>query len=272
MFQEIRKIPPAPREVRWRAVLWHRWPVALLGFVFAVYGGVFTLMLYFAAGGKPSDGARLDREATIANAQVTDVRVVDAGDPGVDLVSYRFEDAVGVLRNGQSYAERYLYEMHNRVEVEYLTDEAGINRIVGSRGLNLLPPWVEPSLFLGLLVLPGLLALGLWFQGVFDLKRMMSTGDVAVAEILEIRKQRLVLPSMLAVCYRFRDHRAIPRVGRHWVRARSALGEELSAGPTHMPVLHHRRWPQFSRLALVCDFQGDASTTPAAAGQVRPRA
>ena len=73
--------------------------------------------------------------------------------------------------------------------------EAGINRIAGTR-LNLLPRWVQPSLFLGLLVLPGLLALGLWFQGVFDLKRMMGTGDVGVAEILEIRRQPMVLPSM----------------------------------------------------------------------------
>lgn len=272
MLQEIRKIPPAPREVRWRAVLWHRWPIALVGFVFAVYGGVFTLMLYFAAGGKPSDGARLDREASRANAQVTEVREVDANDPGLDEVVYRFMDASGISREGKSYAEGSLYQVSNPVIVEYLAGEAGINRIVGTRGLNLLPPWVQPSLFLGLLVLPGLLALGLWFQGVFDLKRMMGTGDVGVAEILEIRRQRLVLPSMLAVCYRFRDHRAIPRVGRHWVRARSALGEELASEPTHMPVLHHRRWPQFSRLALVCDFRGDASATPASAGQVRPRA
>ncbi len=271
MLQEIRKIPPAPREVRWRAVLWHRWPIALLGFVFAVYGGVFTLMLYFAAGGKPSDEARLDRGASTAVAEVTDVRVVDADDPGVDEVFYRFEDAVGVFRTGHSYAERRLFEVSNQVTVEYLAAEPVKNRIVGTR-LNLLPPWVQPSLFLGLLVLPGVLALGLWFQGVFDLKRMMSSGDVGVAEILEIRRQRLVLPSMLAVCYRFRDHRAIPRVGRHWVRARSELGEELATEPTHMPVLHHRRWPQFSRLALVCDFRGDASATPASAGQVRPRA
>lgn len=271
MLQEIRKIPPAPREVRWRAVLWHRWPIALFGFVFAVYGGVFTLMLYFAAGGKPSDEARLDREASTARGQVTEIRVVEAGDPGIDEVVYRFEDAVGVFRIGDSFAEGSLYRVSNPVTVEFLAGEAGINRIAGTR-LGLLPRWVQPSLFLGLLVLPGLLALGLWFQGVFDLKRMMGTGDVGVAEILEIRRQPLVLPSMLAVCYRFRDHRAIPRVGRHWVRARSALGEELSTEPTHMPVLHHRRWPQFSRLALVCDFRGDASATPASAGQVRPRA
>ncbi len=138
--------------------------------------------------------------------------------------------------------------------------------------MNQLPTWVKPSVFFGLLVLPGLLALGLWFQGVFDLRRMMNSGDVGVAEVLETRRLNFVLPSTVAVCYRFRDHRAILRVGRHWVRARSALGEHLSTEPQHMPVLHHRRWPQFSRLALVQDFQKSPAPSPTSPGEVRPRA
>ncbi len=188
----------------------------------------------------------------------------------MEQVSYRFVDAHGEKREGTIYAEEDLYTVSDRGTVEYLEDLPSTNRLSGTR-LSLLPEWVEPSLFLGLLVLPGVLALGLWFQGVFDLKRMMSTGDVGVAEVIEVRKLRLVLPGMVAVCYRFRDHRAILRVGRHWVRTRSALGEHLSSEPEHMPVLHYRRWPQFNRLALVQDFKKSESPAQTFPGEVRPR-
>ena len=81
MLQEIRKIPPAPREVRWRAVLWHRWPIALVGFVFAVYGGVFTLMLYFAAGGRRARAAtaRTARSAEQWNNGYTAAETTEIG-------------------------------------------------------------------------------------------------------------------------------------------------------------------------------------------------
>ena len=55
MTREVHDIPPAPRHVRWRAALWHRWPLAFLGFVLAVYGGLITLMLFLASTGKPED-------------------------------------------------------------------------------------------------------------------------------------------------------------------------------------------------------------------------
>ena len=268
MFRKIREIPPAPREVRWPAVLWYRWPIAVAGFVLAVYGGVFTLMLYFAAVG--GDDAGFDGNSPTAIAEITDVAPVGAARRGIDQVSYRFRDANGVVQEGTSYADEGVYTVSDHETVQYQEGRPIVNRLSGTQ-LSLLPGWVEPSLFLGLLVLPGVLALGLWFQGVFDLKRMMSTGDVGVAEVLEVRKLRVVVPGTLAVCYRFRDHRAILRVGRHWVRARSALGEHLASGPGYMPVLHHRRWPQFSRLALVQDFKKSESPTQAFPGEVRPR-
>ncbi len=166
MFREIREIPPAPREVRWRAVLWHRWPIALLGFALAVYGGAFTLMLFFAAGGKASDDARLDRRSRTAVAEITDVWPLAADGTGVEQVIYAFEDAWGQVRDGASYAEAGLHAAPGRATVEYLAEEPGINRLEGTQ-LSLLPAWVEPSLFLGLLVLPGMLALGLWMDLAF---------------------------------------------------------------------------------------------------------
>jgi len=44
MTREVHDIPPAPRQVRWRAVLWHWWPLAFLGFVLAVHGASRLVM------------------------------------------------------------------------------------------------------------------------------------------------------------------------------------------------------------------------------------
>ena len=260
MMREVKAIPPAPRRVGWGQVLWSRWPIALLGFLLAVYGGAFTLMLFFAVGGKARDDSLLDEGAVaLATGTVTAVRAdsgtIDGGPAELYEYVFRFDSRDA---EGKSLGAAGLYRVGDRVEVEHSPDRDHPNRIRGTR-LNLLPAWIHPGLWLGLLVFPGILALMLWVQGVCDLRRMLSHGDVGVAEVLEIRRVRVVVPGMLSVTFRFRDHRARQRIGRHWVRTRSPLGSRLlaqmaSGRHERMPVLHHRRWPQFSRLCVPDDF------------------
>ena len=74
MRRELHQIPPAPRTPRWPPVLWARWPLAFLAFVGAVYGGVITLMFFYArGGGLTADDATLDRAGKTAVATVTKV-------------------------------------------------------------------------------------------------------------------------------------------------------------------------------------------------------
>jgi len=261
MVREVQDIPPAPRTARWPAVLWYRWPIALIGFVMAIYGGAWTLMLFFAAGGK-LDGEDTVRVRGVVCAATPIDRVVN----GERMVHYAYTFGGEVAGQpepgeGKSFARAGLYAVGDPVPVEYVSGQPSVSRIVGAR-MDLISEWLRPATWLGLLVFPGFLALMLWLQGAFDLRRMLAQGDVAVAEILEVKRVLWVVPGMLSVCYRYRDHRASQRLGRQWVRIRSPLGHRLApdvsretiGGAERLPVLHHRRWPQFSRLALPGDF------------------
>jgi len=274
MMREVHGIPPAPRRVRWRAVLWYRWPLALAAFVLAIYGGAFTWMLFLAHGAKPSDNERLDRAQELGQLQHAEGEVTSLlgfgaefprrpaelhGQPSehwsyhftvptvggnLSLFGHCFAPAVDHLRVSQT------------VTVEYLAEEPQLSRIVGTR-LDLLPWWVRPGLWLRVLVVPGGLCLLLWFTSALLLRHMMALGDVGVARVTAVRRLRFVVPGMLVVHFSFRDHHADERHGRHWVRVRSPLGGRLRLPDQvgeRLPVLHGRRWPQFSRLALPADF------------------
>jgi hypothetical protein len=129
-----------------------------------------------------------------------------------------------------------------------------------------MPTWLRPDIcFLGLVV-PGLLFFASWFTSVLLLRHVMIHGDVGVARVLVAQPTRMVQPAMLRVTFQFRDHHAQERIGHHWVRLHSALGQRLAAasavGTERLPVLHHRRWPRFSRLALPDDFEAGAAPPP----------
>ena len=68
MVHEVQSIPPRPRTVKWRAVLWHWWPVAFCGFVLGIYGGLITLMTFMAADGKPADDRLIDSDSQMVQA------------------------------------------------------------------------------------------------------------------------------------------------------------------------------------------------------------
>ncbi|MHC4512762.1 MAG: DUF3592 domain-containing protein [Planctomycetota bacterium] len=267
MTREVHDIPPVPRQVRWRAVLWHWWPLAFVGFVLAVYGGLFTLMLYLAMGGKPADDHRLDRECVQTSGRVTKVHV-RARPPRID---YDFEV---LLKSGSRLrlsGSSFLPGGENlkpgdRIAIEYLRGEPQKNRARGGR-IVILPPLLAVSFYGAFL--PGLMCLGLWFAIVLRLRRLMVHGDVAVGEVVSFRLVHYILPLMYTVEYSFRDHHAQVHTARHWVRARSALGDRLRANPARVGVICDRSGRGTSRLVMASDFARVNSQTPVAQGTQR---
>lgn len=254
MTREVHDIPPAPRRVRWRAVLWRWWPVAFFGFVLAVYGGLITLMLFLAQTGKPSDDRTLDRLCVLTNrGLVVSVDILYGRPP---RVHYDFQVET---RSGGSYRQSGFcflpggetLKEGDRVQVEHAPDQPSISRIKGGR-IGILPPLLSYS-FHGSFV-PGVALLMVWFGAVLRLRRLMTRGDVAVGEVLAFRLVRVVLPLMYTVEYRFRDHNAKVHQTWHWVRARSELGDRLRTNLERIGVVHDRRGRGVSRLVMASDF------------------
>jgi hypothetical protein len=255
MRREVQHIPPAPRTPRWPPVLWARWPLAFLAFLGAVYGGVITLMFVYAWGGKPSDDGWLDRVGRSVEGQVTEVDVGAVRVEGrpVARVRYEFHPSEREAMPGEMFLPAGRYRVDQRVQVEFVPDRPHVNRIAGERLSQLAD--VSRSTWRWF-VLPGLAAALLWFAGVLQTRSLLRHGDVGVAELLDVRPLPFVVPCMLRVRYRFRDHRARERGGQHWVRARSCLGHKLAAtqAPAHAPLVHDRDRPWRSRIVTVEDF------------------
>lgn len=249
MRRELQHIPPAPRTPRWPPVLWARWPLAFVAFLGAVYGGVITLMLFYAWTGAPRDDQRLDRSGVPAHGTVVSVRPVGDGEE----VRWQFVTETGERRDGLMYAPAGRYTVAKEVDVDYLPRDPSISRLKGERLSRLgdltLPLWRW-------FVLPGIVALLLWFLGVLRTRNLLRWGDVSLAELQEVKLLPVVVPGMLRVSYRFRDHRARERRGQHWVRARSQLGMKLTAvpPPREAPIVHDRYRAWRNRLVTVDDF------------------
>jgi hypothetical protein len=197
MTREVQGIPPAPRRVRWRAVLWYGWPLCLRALLLTVYGGVFNWMLLLAYSGKAGDNARLDQEPTVrAEGIVTLVEPGKGHHDGklADLLEFKFTYAGQSLTN-QCFGPSGLFVLGEKVEVELLPDELHMSRITGT-WLDLLPVWLSPWTVFRCLVLPGFALLLLWLGLVLRLRRTMSIGDVAVAELDSVRRLRRDGPAM----------------------------------------------------------------------------
>lgn len=271
MSREVQGIPPAPRPVRWSRVLGYRWPLAAVALALGAYVGLWTWMMFLAAGGKARDGRRLDAEPTVqASASVT--KVEELGED--QRVDYTFEH---VMASGQrvelrdtSFAPRGTFAAGDRATVELLPAEPNVSRLAGHRS-DRIPKWLQPGPWFLLLVVPGLLAGLAWLAGVLHLRQVLVHGDVGIARVLSVRRVRWCLPETWSVQFTFRDHRAQERRSRHWVRAHSTLGARVRPPGHHalvrVPVLHDRRWPQYCRLVVTEDFapapeRGPAATLP----------
>ncbi|MFM1872131.1 MAG: hypothetical protein RL398_1553 [Planctomycetota bacterium] len=268
MMHEVRSIPPAPRRLRVGALLAYRWPLSLSAATLVVSGLLLAWLMFLQAGGKPSDQARLDHEAietVVGRVLGADEEFVRAGRRW-QRTHYTFVAADGEVV-GSSFGVPGAHPIGTAVQVEYLRAESNISRVVGDV-LHIHVPWCEPRFWLGLLVTPGALLLLGWTAGAFRLRHVAVHGDVSVGRIVAVEAIPLVLPQMLRVTYEFRDHGAVIRRGRHWVRRRGPLGDRLAAAwllgnrpgarAEALPVLHDRRSPDQNRLLLPLDFVAEA--------------
>ena len=246
-------------------MLAYRWPVGMVGASLAVYGGVFTWMLFLAFGGKASDNAALDRGPVVQHEAVVQVVEPGAGWFGelpAERVTYQFDNG-SLTHRGMCFTPAGTHTVGARVAVEVLPDLPHLHRIAGSR-LDLLPWFLQPETWFALTIVPGCLALLAYAAGSMHVRSVLAHGDVGVALIGSARRIPLVIPAMLDVRYRFRDHRAKECKGRHWVRVHGELGrrimEHLQGSTDVLPVVHDRKWPQYSRLVLPTDFEAQPAT------------
>jgi hypothetical protein len=258
MMQDVRSIPPAPRRIRLRPLLAHRWPLLAVGGGLCVLGSLLAWLMFLQAGGKFADTERLDR----GPCGVVTGTVHEVGAPFRDggrswrCVFYGFPWQ-GVEVRGNAFVADAELLVGQAVEVEVLVAEPNVNRIVGAaRALD--RSFLHPQFWFGLVVTPGALVLLGWLAGAFQLRHVLMHGDVSVGRVLAIAPVRFVLPQMVRVEFEFRDHRATLRRHSHWVRVHGALGARLLAnarpGSEPLPVLHDRQQPHQCRMLLSQDF------------------
>lgn len=266
MQHEVRSIPPAPRRVRLRALLAHRWPLLAIGGAMTVIGSLIAWLMFLQSGGKFSLGPRLDLGPTrLVEATVRAVLdPVDFDGRTWQDVRYTFEHGSGSRLSGGSFVPAGTCSVGQQVQVEYLEADPNVSRVLGGV-LHIDRKWLRGRFWVVIMTVPGALILLAWLAGVFQLRQVLVHGDVSVGRVLAVEPVRFVLPEMLRVAYEFRDHRAATRKNQHWVRAHGVLGLRLSQQGSRrryepIPVLHDRRLPQWNRLLLPQDFL--RSTTP----------
>jgi hypothetical protein len=265
MKREVQGIPPAPRTVRWTAVLAFRWPLAAIALALAGYGGMWTWMLFLAQGGSVGDDERLDNSPTVqVDGKVLLLRSELDPESAATLELVEYEFAYGMPGNttpttwhGASFAILGKHHRDDTVRVQLLPAEPNRSRILGERA-NLTPKGIGPSIWLWTLVVPGFFLGIVYGLGVLRLRRILNTGDVGIARLRGVRRIRFILPEMWLVEFQFRDRNALEKTTRHWVRAHSGLGARLQrirdGSDEGIPVLHDRNKARLCRLALPEDF------------------
>lgn len=268
MMHEVRSIPPAPRRVRLRPLLAHRWPLLTIGGSLTGCGLLIAWLMFLQASSRGSldDGAT--RQVVGRLTQVTAPRTFAGG--RWQEVAYDFElvEAADPERPGHvpqrvtcvglCFVPGGDHAVGDEVAIEVSLADPNTHRVVG--GMLLIErDWQRARFWLLVMVVPGGLLLLGWLASAMQLRHVLEHGDVSVGHVTDVRNVPLVMPEMLSVRFEFVDHRAIRRSSRHWVRSHGALGARLvlpGAGgrPEPLPVLHDRRFPQRCRLLLPDDY------------------
>ncbi|MBL8751673.1 MAG: hypothetical protein JNK15_00115 [Planctomycetes bacterium] len=264
MKHEVRAIPPAPRRIRLRPLLAHRWPLLAGGGLLTIGGLLIAWLMFLQSGGKMSGGPRLDAGPTRrVSGTLATVATATRHLDGVErqAVEYTYRGNLGehsVPLTNRCFVPAGSWRSGDTVEVEYLADDPNVSRIVGGI-LHLDGAWLRAWFWIRGLVLPGGALLAAWLLGALRLRAVLVHGDVAVGAVHRVTPVRWLLPEMVAVDYTFRDHHATWRHNRHWVRVHGTLGSRLrsqmrSGDYEEMPVLHDRSRPRHNRMVLPEDF------------------
>ncbi|MGE0143565.1 MAG: hypothetical protein AB7I19_07660 [Planctomycetota bacterium] len=266
MTPPLRKIPPAPRPVRWRAVVLRGWGFGFFGIVATGFGSLLSWMLWLGA--TSSHYAVAERrladpgvERSRANGEIFRVEVTRGE---IAHFAFRFQDARGTTQEAECIdrieprGSVARWKVGEHADVEYVRDTPHVARLVGTR-VAFVVPWHHYGL-LGL-VAPGLAALAVWFAKMVHARRILSLGDVAVAEAVHCREVALSMPTMLAVEFRFLDRHANLVHARETIPARSALGQLALEAGARLAVVHDRREPRRHVLAMPDDFSMPTATS-----------
>lgn len=266
MTLPLREIPPAPRPVRWRAVVLRGWGFGFFGIVATGFGSLLTWMLWLGA---------TSSHYAVAERQLADARVARSRADGeifrVEITrgeiahfTFRFQDAQGTTQEAECieriepHGGSARWQVGQHADVEYVRDAPHVARLVGTR-VAFVVPWHHYGL-LGL-VAPGLASLMVWIARMLRARRILSLGDVAVAEAVRCREIALSMPTMLDVRFRFLDRHADLVHARETIPARSALGQLALEAGARLAVVHDRRVPRRHVLAMPGDFL-EPTTTP----------
>ena len=274
MMHEVRSIPPAPRRVRLKSLVAHRWPLLAIGGALVVLGCLIAWGMFLQSGGKMSDSFRLDHDpkGVVDNGHIISVKRAGTWDGRQwDEVRYSFpytipsETGPGVSTNlsGRSFVAAGTYAEGSRVQIEVLVDQPDVSRVLGGI-LAQHREWLWARFWIVTIAVPGVLLLLGSLAGLFQLRQVLVHGDVSVGRVTRVANVRFVLPEMLRVTYEFRDHHAVVRSNSHWVRLHGQLGTRLvrqmhTGWLEPMPVLHDRHRPQWNRMLLPQDFLPQSS-------------
>lgn len=265
MMHEVRSIPPAPRRVRFKSLVAHRWPLLAVGGILVVLGLLIAWLMFLQSGGKMSDSARLDRDPKgIFDGHVKSVRRAGSWDGKEwDKVDYDFtypvpDTSIVMNLSHWSFVAAGEYKAGSPVQIEVLVGDPNVSRVLGGI-LAQHRDWLWARFWIGTMAMPGVLLLLGWLAGLLQLRRVLVHGDVSVGRVTKVASVHFVLPEMLRVTYEFRDHHAVVRTNSHWVRLHGQLGTRLvrqmhTGWLEPMPVLHDRRTPQWNRMLLPRDF------------------
>jgi hypothetical protein len=241
--------PPPPRFVRWRSCLAHRWLLGLIGGLALLDGVILAVVLGVVAGGVlPFDDLRLDQAAGRADGIVTRVETTspDLGRETLHRVHFRFRRPGGGDQAGTCYASGNAPDPGALVTVEFLADDPATCRIEGTTraGLGRLG-----SLLIGLVALPGLVLLALWWRGVLRLRALLRSGRATLARVASP-----VSGAAGRVELEFSDGRGAPHRVGHLVRPSSPLGRALAAGASQVVIVHDELEPARARAVVPQDF------------------
>ena len=255
MMHEVRSIPPAPRRVRLRPLLAHRWPLLAVGGTFVVLGTLvaWLMFLYRSADQQLDSGPTLRLDGVVQKLEPP----VPWDDSERQRATFTFRWA-GNDRGGHSFVVAHRHRVGERVEVEVLASDDNVSRVAGSL-VQQDRAWLSAPFWLVCTTAPGALVLLVWFVSFLLLRHVIVHGDATAGRVVEIGLVKNVLPEMLRVRYEFRDHHAALRTGTHWVRLHGVLCARLlrqvrAEAYEAMPVLHDRRVPSWNRLLLPADF------------------
>jgi hypothetical protein len=234
-------LPRPPRHVPWRVALrsWGRFGTFACAMLAT---SLLGLLVFWAQDDfrSPRDDWRLDAAPApaVANAHITAVQHVRSKDGrriARSCASYTFLDAAGVERHGRSWLSGSAPEVDAVVGVEYLPDDPGTNRLLGSNSSYLAR--ILPN-YAGFLLLPELLLMGLWLTRAYRVRTVLRHGRATTATLVHCRRpdDRRRKRRHYAVRFRYHGNDGTDHEGWQYTSLGTPLDRVLAQAAVNAPL------------------------------------